>query len=179
MDARNCTVMWHDDSLVLQLASGAALLGFSAAACGLAGAEVRGLQAWVTDDSIKIGWLMCVVPIRGLPRVLLDLNTGLNCPEVVWKHLEKKKEIAHTVCNYHLDFVCKGKTDTHWKERLIIYLLGGRLFLMQCNKIPITRSISTIEPAASDTVNTNRPASETNKQTNKNTTQNDFGWRRE
>lgn len=82
-------------TLVLQLASGAALLGFSATACGLAGAEVRGLQACVSDDSTKIGWLICVVPIRGLPRVLLDRNTGLNCPEVDWKHLGKKHTHMH------------------------------------------------------------------------------------
>lgn len=64
---------------------------------------------------------------------------------------------------YKLDFVYKGKTD-RGKRRLLKYLLEGRLFLMQCSKIPITRSISTTEPAASDTVNTSRPVSETNKQ---------------
>lgn len=87
-----------------ELASGTALLGLSAPACGLAGAEVRGLQAWVADDSTNIGWLMCAVPRRGLPRVLLDLNTGLNCPEVDWKYLEKKK-ITHTVCNHLLGWM--------------------------------------------------------------------------
>lgn len=30
---------------------------------------------------------MCAVPRRGLSRVLLDRNTGLNCPEGDWKHL--------------------------------------------------------------------------------------------
>lgn len=69
------------------LTSGAALLGFSAPVCGLAAVENRGLQAWVAEDSTNVGWLMCVVPRRGLPRVLLDRNTGLNCPEVDWRHL--------------------------------------------------------------------------------------------
>lgn len=85
--------------------------------------------------------------------------------ELPWGGLEApgKTRITHTVCNYQLGFGCKEKTD-RGKERNIIYHLGGRLFLMQCSKIPMTRSINTTEPAASDTVNTNRPVSETNKQ---------------
>lgn len=70
-----------------KLTSGAALLGFSAPVCGLAVAEDRGLQAWVAEDSTNIGLLICVDPRRGLPRVLLDRNNGLVCPEVDWRHL--------------------------------------------------------------------------------------------
>lgn len=45
-----------------------------------------------------------------------------------------------------------------------MYLLAGRLFLKQYIKIPITRSIRTTEPAASDTMKSNRPVSEIRKQ---------------
>lgn len=77
------------DALVQELASGAILLGLRAPAWGLATADVRGLQAWVAEDSTNIGRLICVAPTRGLPRVLLDLNKGLDCPEVDRKHLKK------------------------------------------------------------------------------------------
>lgn len=53
-----------------KLTSGAALLGFSAAAVGLG--ENRGLQAWLAEDSTNTGRLMCVGPSLGLPRALPD-----------------------------------------------------------------------------------------------------------
>lgn len=53
-----------------KLTSGAALLGFSAAAVGLE--DTRGLQAWVAEDSTNTGRPMCAGPSRGLPRALPD-----------------------------------------------------------------------------------------------------------
>lgn len=71
------------------LTSGAALLGFRPAVCGLVGAENSGLQAWVADDPKNVGWLICADPRWGLRRSLLDRNNGLNCPEEDGRYLRR------------------------------------------------------------------------------------------
>ncbi len=149
-------------TLVLKLTSGAALLGFSAPVCSLAGAEDRGLQAWVAEDSTKIGWLMGVDPRRGLPRELLDRNTGLVCPDLDWKYLKKN---MHRV-QLKMDEIKRFVYMALWHvvrliERInfLLYLFAGRLFLMQHIKLPNTRTNNNSKPTASDTANTTESSS--------------------
>lgn len=70
--------------------SGAVLQALNLAFDGPTMEKECGLHTCVADDSTKVGWLMVVERMWGLPRALPDRNKGFVCPEVDGRHLENK-----------------------------------------------------------------------------------------